>query len=107
MKKLMLVTVLGLSLVLPMAAQAEEATHAAPAEAAAEMVTEITFADGSHGVIHDGHVYIKGIKDAKTVAPDGEHKLEDGTTITVLNGMVVAPEAAEDTAPAATEGAAH
>lgn len=89
------------------AAPAADASAAATASADAE-TKAITFADGKTGEIHQEHVYITRFGGLRMAAPDGEHKLSDGTSITVKGGMLVSPDAAPaaETAPAAGSEAA-
>lgn len=83
-------------------APAADASATAAVDAAAD-TKAITFADGKTGEIHQDHVYITRFGGLRMAAPDGEHKLSDGTSITVKAGMLVSPDAAPaaETAPAA------
>ncbi|MCF8495721.1 MAG: hypothetical protein K9G62_03535 [Alphaproteobacteria bacterium] len=81
-------------------APAAEVTAETSVDAAVE-TKDISFANGDMGVIHGDHVYVSKMG-LRTVAPDGDHALADGTTITVKDGLLVAP-ATTETAPAAGE----
>ena len=93
-------------------AQAEDAAAPAAAEAVADAATEVAaevkeakLADGTVVRIKGEEVFVVGADGAETPAPDGDHALEDGTTIKTMGGKVVV-----DAAPAEEkheDGAAH
>jgi len=91
---MMMLVAAGL-MVAPVMAKAEEhaADHAAPAaEAAAEApaaAVEKELADGTKVSVEGDMVSVVAADGTKTAAPDGEHALKDGTTITVKDGKIV------------------
>jgi hypothetical protein len=66
-------------------AQAEDA--AAPA--AAVEAKEAKLADGTVVKIKGEEVFVVGADGKETPAPDGDHALEDGTTIKTAGGKIV------------------
>ncbi len=96
MNKYMMMLVAAGLMVAPVMAKAEDhaADHAAPAaEAAAEApataAVEKELADGTKVSVEGDAVSIVAADGTKTAAPDGEHALKDGTTITVKDGKIV------------------
>lgn len=79
-------------------AHAEDAAPAAEAAPAVE-AKEVVLADGTKAVIKGEEVFVVDAEGKETPAPDGEHALQDGTTIKTAAGKLVVE------APA--EGAAH
>ena len=50
---------------------------------------EAELADGTKVSIEGDSVFVVAADGTKTAAPDGEHKLKDGTTVTVKDGKTV------------------
>jgi hypothetical protein len=73
----------------------EMAAPAVEAEAAADAVvaTEFTLVDGTTGVIEGDKVFVNAADGSRVAAPDGEHTLADGTTVTTKDGVLVTPAA--------------
>lgn len=67
---------------------------------AVEEAKEVTLKDGTKVEIVGDVASVVAADGTKTVAPDGDHELADGTKLTVKEGKVVAP-AAPEAAPAA------
>jgi hypothetical protein len=98
----------------PAAEVAADAAVAATAPAVAAY--EVTLQSGAKVSVEGDHAFVVGADGAKTAAPDGDHVLADGTTMTVAGGVITAgkpaaPAPAVETAPmdahAPAEGAAH
>lgn len=84
-------------------AQAEEAAATEAAPAVEVEVKEVALEDGTKVLIKGEEVFVVGADGAETAAPDGEHKLSDGTTIKTAGGKLVT----EEVAPAPEEAPAH
>ena len=96
------------SMVSPTGAPAAASAEAAADAAAVVAPVEHTLADGTKVVVDAGKVFVVGADGAKTAAPDGEHKLKDGGTLTTKVGAVVtAPAADHGHAPAAAPAPAE
>lgn len=81
-------------------AQANDMAVEAIAETPAEVVevVEHTLADGTKIHVKGQEVTVVDEDGNETPAPDGQHELEDGTTVETMGGMIVTgeePEAVE------------
>lgn len=66
-------------------AMATEATHDHAADAATHAEAEVT---ATSVVVEGEHAFVVDATGTKTPAPDGEHKLADGTTVKTVGGKV-------------------
>lgn len=73
----------------PAVVKAEEHAADHAAEVAAPAATEAELEDGTKVSIEGDVVSVVAADGTKTAAPDGEHKLKDGTTVTVKEGKLV------------------
>ncbi len=85
-KYVMMLAAAGLLVAAPAVVKANE-EHAAHSEATAAVEHELE--DGTKVSVEGDSVSVVAADGTKTAAPDGEHKLKDGTTITTKDGKLV------------------
>ncbi len=88
-KYVMMLAAAGFLVAAPTLVKAEEHAPHAAAEKPAVAAVEHELADGTKISVEGDAVSVVAADGTKTAAPDGEHKLKDGTTVTTKDGKLV------------------
>ena len=87
-KYVMMLAAAGFLVAAPTLVKAAE-DHATHAGTEAHAAVEHELADGTKVCVEGDAVSVVAADGTKTAAPDGEHKLKDGTTVTTKDGKLV------------------